>query len=82
MEKDGYAWWKDRSGARWVSTIMYDLIISEGLKGFGKCLQASNRREWRWLGPESAFFEALQEEFGDLPFIAEDLGYITPEVRI
>lgn len=36
----------------------------------------------RWMkGPGKRFFEALREEFGDLPFIAEDLGYITPYVR-
>ncbi|MGI6631833.1 MAG: 4-alpha-glucanotransferase [Bacillota bacterium] len=36
----------------------------------------------RWLkGPGKRFFEALKAEFGELPFIAEDLGFITPGVR-
>ena len=32
-------------------------------------------------GPNDDLFKALRNELGKLPFIAEDLGYITPEVR-
>jgi 4-alpha-glucanotransferase len=32
-------------------------------------------------GPGTAFFEAVQKELGHLPFIAEDLGFITPDVH-
>jgi 4-alpha-glucanotransferase len=36
----------------------------------------------RWVqGPSSALFETLQEQFGPLPLIAEDLGATTPEVK-
>lgn len=35
--------------------------------------------KWR-KGPGREFFKKLQKELGDLPFIAEDLGLITPEV--
>ncbi len=31
-------------------------------------------------GPNADLFQTLQKELGDLPFIAEDLGYITREV--
>jgi 4-alpha-glucanotransferase len=31
-------------------------------------------------GPGADFFEAVRREFGGMPFIAEDLGMITPEV--
>jgi 4-alpha-glucanotransferase len=35
----------------------------------------------RWVpGPGADFFEAVQAELGHLPFIAEDLGIITPDV--
>ncbi len=35
----------------------------------------------RWeKGPGSALFDALKAELGTLPIIAEDLGFITPEV--
>jgi 4-alpha-glucanotransferase len=36
--------------------------------------------EWR-PGPGADFFRAVQRELGSLPFIAEDLGYITPDVH-
>jgi 4-alpha-glucanotransferase len=36
--------------------------------------------EWR-LGPGADFFLAVQRELGSLPFIVEDLGYITPDVN-
>jgi 4-alpha-glucanotransferase len=32
-------------------------------------------------GPGASFFQAVQKELGHLPFIAEDLGVITPDVR-
>jgi 4-alpha-glucanotransferase len=31
-------------------------------------------------GPGAEFFSAVQKELGGLPFIAEDLGLITPDV--
>jgi len=36
----------------------------------------------RWVdGPRDDFFNKLREELGSLPFFAEDLGYITPDVH-
>jgi 4-alpha-glucanotransferase len=35
---------------------------------------------WR-PGPGAGFFSAVQKELGSLPFIAEDLGLITPDVN-
>jgi 4-alpha-glucanotransferase len=36
----------------------------------------------QWVaGPGAEFFTAVQSELGGLPFIAEDLGVITPDVR-
>ena len=35
-----------------------------------------------WVdGPKDDFFNKLRESLGGLPFFAEDLGYITPEVH-
>ena len=36
--------------------------------------------EWR-KGPGMALFQAVREALGDLSIIAEDLGFVTPEVR-
>ena len=42
---------------------------------------ASTARTGEWIaGPGAAFFVAAQSKLGGLPFIAEDLGLITPDV--
>jgi 4-alpha-glucanotransferase len=42
---------------------------------------AKTARDGRWVpGPGAEFFSAVREELGGLPFIAEDLGLITPDV--
>jgi 4-alpha-glucanotransferase len=42
---------------------------------------AKTARTGCWIpGPGAEFFRAIQQEVGFLPFIAEDLGVITPEV--
>jgi 4-alpha-glucanotransferase len=42
---------------------------------------AETARTGCWIpGPGAEFFRAVQEEVGFLPFIAEDLGVITPDV--
>jgi 4-alpha-glucanotransferase len=39
-----------------------------------------NARKGQWIaGPGAPLFEALKRELGELPIIAEDLGYVTPE---
>ena len=39
-------------------------------------------RSGEWvLGPGASFFSAVKKELGALPFIAEDLGFITPDVH-
>src|SRR5262249_10879365 len=43
---------------------------------------AATARTGEWLpGPGADFFRAIQRALGSLPFIAEDLGVITAEVR-
>jgi 4-alpha-glucanotransferase len=42
---------------------------------------ASTAQVGRWVrGPGGEFFEAVEKSLGTLPFIAEDLGMITPDV--
>jgi 4-alpha-glucanotransferase len=43
---------------------------------------AATAQSGQWVpGPGTEFFFAVQRELGGLPFIAEDLGLITPDVR-
>ena len=42
---------------------------------------ATTAQSGKWVaGPGADFFQAVQRELGALPFIAEDLGLITPDV--
>ena len=62
-----------------------DLIRLDHFRGFTAAWHvpagALTARSGQWVpGPGAAFFEAVRRELGALPFIAEDLGVITPDV--
>jgi len=81
--KQGYRWWIDRVGNM---LDLVDIIRIDHFRGFEKYYEipgnATNAVGGRWVeGPGDDFFAALVKAFGRLPFIAEDLGYITPEVH-
>ncbi len=82
MEKDGYAWWKGRIRRMLELCDYLRLDHFRGFAGFWEVPAGEKTAQnGRWMkGPGKRFFEALREEFGDLPFIAEDLGFITPDV--
>lgn len=81
-KKTGYKWWIERIRA---SFKLFDVIRIDHFRGFesyweipGKDDTAANGR---WVtGPGYELFKAIKEELGDLPIIAEDLGYMTKEV--
>ena len=63
-----------------------DLIRLDHFRGFAAAWQvpggASTARSGQWeQGPGAGFFQAVRRELGHLPFIAEDLGLITPDVQ-
>jgi 4-alpha-glucanotransferase len=79
---DGYRWCIDR-----VRSLLahVDLIRLDHFRGFDAAWHipagAPTAQSGKWvLGPGEKFFLAAQKELGSLPFIAEDLGVITPEV--
>ncbi len=82
MEKAGYQWWIDRVRRM---RDQFDLIRIDHFRGFEKYFvipaTAKTAIEGRWVeGPGDRLFAALSSVFEKLPFIAEDLGMITPEV--
>lgn len=82
MERTGYRWWIERVRAALETA---DIVRLDHFRGFEKYYEipagAADATRGRWVaGPGDRFFEALQAALGPLPFIAEDLGYITPEV--
>jgi len=83
MKEQGYAWWIDRM--RWA-THNFDYIRLDHFRGFSQCweIQAGEPTaiHGRWVdGPKDDLFVKLREALGGLPFFAEDLGYITPDVH-
>ena len=83
MQSRGYAWWVDR--LRWA-TRNFDYIRLDHFRGFAQFWEIPANEETaihgRWVdGPGEDLFRRLREALGGLPFFAEDLGYITPDVH-
>ncbi len=78
----GYRWWVQR--LRWAAKTC-DLVRLDHFRGFAQFweIPASEPTavHGRWVdGPGDEFFNKLRKELGGLPFFAEDLGVITPDV--
>jgi len=83
MRADGYGWWLQR--LRWA-TQTCDYIRLDHFRGFAQFWEIPAGDETamngRWVdGPRDGLFNKLRQELGGLPFFAEDLGYITPDVH-
>jgi 4-alpha-glucanotransferase len=82
MAQDNFAWWKNRLRK---NMELYDLLRLDHFRAFSSYWEVpaeeSTAIKGEWIpGPASSFFQAMQEEFGELPFVAEDLGDISDEV--
>src|SRR5207247_2873541 len=69
-----------------ASLEMFDLVRLDHFRGFEAYWEvpatASTAAEGKWIkGPGAEFFQVLQAELKELPFVAENLGVITPEVE-
>lgn len=83
LKSRGYDWWIQRM--KWAVDTC-DIIRLDHFRGFEACWEIPADEptavNGHWTpGPNFDLFRALKAELGKLPFIAEDLGYITPEVR-
>ena len=79
----GYAWWLARLRR---SLELVDVIRLDHFRGFEKYWEvpagADTASHGRWVaGPGADFLDAVRAALGGLPLIAEDLGFITPEVH-
>ena len=80
----GYEWWVRRFKRMLQLCDMVRIDHFRGFEAYWEIpAQMPDARVGKWqLGPGDDFFNALQHVLGSsLPVIAEDLGYITPEVR-
>ena len=78
----GYAWWIERIAQTLNLVDILRLDHFRGFAGYYEIPSGSKTAEHgRWVkGPGKDLFDALYKHFGNLPFIAEDLGVMTPDV--
>ena len=79
----GYQWWITRL---WYCFELYDVVRIDHFRGFESyySIPAGNKTaaggHWE-KGPDRDFINAMHENLGEGGIIAEDLGYLTPEVK-
>ncbi len=83
MLAKNYAWWAARLQMCFTQA---DIVRIDHFRGFDAYWEIPATEETavigKWIkGPGVAFFQAMEEQLGTLPLIAEDLGLITPEVE-
>jgi 4-alpha-glucanotransferase len=80
--RDGFAWWRARVRA---GVERFDLLRIDHFIGFVRAWEVPatcrTARRGRWRpAPGRELLRAIARDLGELPFIAEDLGALTPEV--
>lgn len=78
-----FEWWTNRLAA---ASELYDIVRVDHFRGFESFYAIpygkEDATEGEWLkGPNCTLFYNIEEKLGRLNLIAEDLGFITPEVR-
>lgn len=82
-KNSGYAWWiaRIRKCYQW-----YDMVRIDHFRGFDEYYaipfgeNTAEHGKWE-KGPGMELFSVLKKELGNLPIIAEDLGFLTDSVR-
>ena len=82
MREDGFKWWIARARAM---LSLVDVIRIDHFRGFAAFWEIpggdQTAERGRWVSaPGRELFQAIKTELGTLPIIAEDLGFITPDV--
>lgn len=82
MKLDGFTWWIKRLRA---SFELFDVVRIDHFRGFAGYWEipagATDATGGQWVkGPGYDLFEAVKNELGDLPIIAEDLGFMDDAV--
>ena len=83
MKENGYGWWMRRLRA---AAQMYDVIRLDHFRAFESYwavpAREKNAIRGTWMkGPGMDFINAVKLAMPDLEFIAEDLGFVTGDVR-
>ena len=82
LKKDGYAWWLRRMTA---AARLYDVVRLDHFRGFESYwavpAEDTTAKNGEWIkGPGLDFINTLRQKLPQLKLIAEDLGFLTPEV--
>jgi len=82
MKEDGYGWWMQRLAA---AASMYDVVRLDHFRGLESYWAVpygdATAKNGAWVkGPGLSFIQALRKRHPRLAMIAEDLGFLTPEV--
>ena len=82
LRERGFDWWVARIRR---TLALYDMVRLDHFRGFEAywsiAIDEETAVNGQWVkAPGHELFQRLKDTFGDLPFIAEDLGLITPEV--
>jgi len=83
MEREGFVWWIERVRA---SFSLYDILRIDHFRGFASYYtipfgdENARRGEWE-KAPGKKLFEAISAALPKAKIIAEDLGFITDDVR-
>jgi len=83
LAADGYQWWIERFRG---SLALFDMVRLDHFRGFESYWEVpaneTTAMNGRWVkGPGESLLAALQDAFGELPIVAENLGVITPPVE-
>ena len=83
LEKDGYSWWVKRFKHMFLTC---DAIRVDHFRGFDAYWEIpaieKTAVNGRWVtGPGEKLFDTILKECGELPILAEDLGFVTEGVE-
>ncbi len=83
LEKDGFSWWVDRFKHMFNQC---DAIRVDHFRGFDAYWEVkadeTTAINGKWVdGPGEKLFDTILKECGELPIIAEDLGFVTEGVE-
>jgi 4-alpha-glucanotransferase len=82
LKERGYDWWIERMTH---NLNLFDFLRIDHFRGFVSYWEVpaneKNAIKGKWVkAPAEDFFKVILEEFPEAPIIAEDLGYIPPDV--
>ncbi len=83
MAAEGYAWWTARVRRALSQADVFRIDHFRGFAGYYEIPASSpDAKTGRWVpGPAKALFDAIEKALGQLPIVAEDLGFITDDVH-